>query len=368
VRVGARPRPAAAREPRLVAYTNAETVGGAEHCLATILAGLPQSFQVAVVATSPAVAEAVAAGLPAAEIVLVRPPTRFWDARAVGANMRALRRLDGDLCVINLHTPYSGLHATLAALLVRNLEVVAIEHLPLPSRSRAAHSLKRLTSRRLAAHVAVSEHTAAAIAGEARLRREAMLVIRNGVPEPASGVCELDLPRPIVGGMGRLDRQKGFDVLVDALADLPGVSAVVAGAGPERDALIRHARDRAVADRFAIVPWQDEVGPFLRSLDVFVLSSRYEGLPLALLEAMAAGVPIVAADVGAIGEAIVSGETGLLVSAGDPAALADAIRQLLDDEERRERLGMRAREAWRSLFTAERVQEEYVNLFTRLLR
>jgi glycosyltransferase involved in cell wall biosynthesis len=356
------------RELRVVAYTNAETVGGAEHCLATILAGLPQSFHVAVVATSPAVAEVVAAGRPAVEILFVRPPARFWDARAVSARMRVLRRLDGDLCLINLHTPYSGLHATLAALLVRNLKVVAIEHLPLPSRSRAAHSLKRLTSRRLAAHVAVSEHTADAIAEEARLRRDAMLVIRNGVAEPGTGACELEPPRPVVGGMGRLDRQKGFDLLVDALADLPDVSAVVAGDGPEHDALMRYARDRAVADRFAIVPWKDEVGPFLRSLDVFVLSSRYEGLPLALLEAMASGVPIVAANVGAVGEAIVSGETGLLVPAGDPGALADGIRQLLDDEERRRRLGVRAREAWKSLFTAERVQKEYANLFTQLLR
>ena len=200
-----------------------------------------------------------------------------------------------------------------------------------------------------------------------RLRRERILVVRNGVPEPAVGSSELDLPRPIVGGMGRLDRQKGFDVLIEALAVLPGVSAVVAGDGPERASLLRHAQDFSVADRFVIVPWQDEVGPFLRSLDVFALPSRYEGLPLALLDAMAVGAPIVAADVGAVGEAVVSGETAVLVPPDDPQALAAGIQQLLDDEEARKRLGARAREAWRAGFSADRMQEQYVDLFTRLL-
>ena len=356
------------RETRVVAYTNAETVGGAERCLATILAGLPASFRVTVVGTDAAVAETVAGGCAAAEVESVQPAGRFWDARAVAAHRRLLRRLDPQVCVINLQTPYSGLHATAAALLVPRLQVVAIEHLPLPSRSRAAHRLKRVTSRRLAAHVAVSAHTADAIAAEAALARERMLVVPNGVPEPAAGSTELGLPRPIVGGLGRLDRQKGFDVLIDALATLPGVSAVIAGDGPERGALLQRARERSVADRFAIVPWTSDVGPFLRSLDVFVLPSRYEGLPLVLLEAMATATPGVAADVGAVSEAIVAGESGLLVPPDDAPALAAGIGQLLDDKEARERLGARAREEWRSRFTAERMQQSYVDLFTRLAR
>ena len=356
------------REIRLVAYTSAESVGGAERCLATILAGLPPSFRVTVLATDAVVAKAVAGEGGSPEIAYVQPPTRFWDERAVAAHRRVLRRLDPHLCVVNLHTPYSGLHATLAAVLVPRLKVVTIEHLPLPSRSRAAHRLKRMTSRRLAAHVAVSAHTAEAITSEAGLARGRMLVVRNGVSEPSPGRTELGLPRPIVGGLGRLDRQKGFDVLIDALERLPGVSAVVAGDGPERDALLQRARDRSVADRFAIVPWTADIGPFLRSLDVFVLPSRYEGLPLVLLEAMATGAPLVAADVGAVSEAVVSGESGLLVPPDDALALATGIRRLLDDDEARQRLGARAREAWRSQFTAERMQETYVDLFTRLVR
>jgi glycosyltransferase involved in cell wall biosynthesis len=355
------------QEIRLVAYTNAETVGGAERCLATILAGLPSSFRVTVVATDAAVGGTVAGECVAAEVASVQPPRRFWDARAVAAHRRLLKRVDPDLCLINLHTPYCALHAALAAVLIPNLRVVAIEHLPLPSRSRAAHWLKRMTSRRLAGHVAVSSHTAEAIAEEAGIARERMLVVRNGVSEPAAGEGAPALPRPIVGGMGRFDRQKGFDVLVDALATLPGVSAVVAGDGPERDALLRRASDRSVTDRLSIVPWTSDIGPFLRSLDVFVLPSRYEGLPLALLEAMATATPIVAADVGAVSEAVISGQDGLLVPPDDAPALAAGIRRLLETEEERERLGAQARETWRSRFTAERMQQSYVDLFTRLV-
>lgn len=355
-------------EIRLVAYTNAETVGGAERCLTTILAGLPPSFRVTVVGTDAVVAESVAGGSHAAEIALVQPPASFWDPRAVAAHGRVLRRQDPHLCVINLQTPYCALHATLAAVLRPGLRVVTIEHLPLPSRSRAAHWLKRGTSRRLSGHVAVSEHTADAIAAEAGLARERMLVVRNGVSEPAAGRTDLGLPQPVVGGMGRFDRQKGFDVLIDAVATLPGVSAVVAGEGPERDALMRRARERSLTDRFRVLPWTSDIGPFLRSLDLFVLPSRYEGLPLVLLEAMATGTPVVAADVGAVGDAVVSGESGLLVPPDDAPALAAGIRRLLDDKQARERLGARAREIWRSQFTAERMQQSYVDLLARVLR
>jgi glycosyltransferase involved in cell wall biosynthesis len=236
------------------------------------------------------------------------------------------------------------------------------------NRSRAARALKRITSRRLAAHIAVSEYTARTVAAAAGLPAQRMMVVPNGVSEPADATAELGLRRPVVGALGRLDRQKGFDVLVDALAQLPEVTAVIAGDGPERDALLQRARDRSVADRIEILGWQQEIGPFLRSLDVFVLPSRLEGLSLALLEAMAARAAIVATDVGGMREAVVSGETGLLVPADDADALAAGIRQLLEDEPLRERLGAGARDAWLARFTAQRMQESYVDLLTGLVR
>ena len=356
------------REICLAAYTDAETSGGAERCLTTILAGLPPSFRVTVVATDAAVAEAIADGCGAAEIALVEPAEKFYDAGAVRAHRRVLGRLRPELCVVNLRTPYAAPHGTVAALLIPRLRVVAVEHSALPSRSRAARSLKRLSSRRLAAHVAVSERTARTIADDAGLPSGRITVVPNGVPEPAGGTLDLGVRRPVVGSVGRLDHLKGFDVLIDALAHVPDVTAVLAGDGPAREALLQRARDRRVADRFRILGWQQEIGPFLRSLDVFVLPSRLEGMPLSVLEAMATGTPLVATDVGGVREAVASGETGLVVPPDDAPALAEAIRQLADDEQIRGRFAAQAHDVWLARFTEQRMQEAYVDLLTGLAR
>jgi glycosyltransferase involved in cell wall biosynthesis len=314
------------------------------------------------------VAGRVAAARPGTNVVLVAPARKFWDARAVAEHRRLLRRDPADVFLVNLRTPYSCLHATTAALLVPGLKVVAVEHLPLPSQSRGARLLKRLASRRLAAHVAVSESTARSVAAAASLSPDTIRVVPNGVPEPSEGSVDPILPRPVIGAVGRVDGQKGFDVLVDALALLPDVAAVVAGDGRDRGALERRAQDRGVADRFAVTGWQEEVGPFLRSLDVFVLPSRFEGLSLALLEAMAVGAAIVATDVGGTSEAVAHGETGLLVPTENPTALADAVRQLLDDHDLRTRLGAAARAAWLERFTVQRMQRAYSELLEGLVR
>jgi glycosyltransferase involved in cell wall biosynthesis len=357
-----------AAQIRLAVYTDGDTFGGAEHCLATILMGLPASFHVTVVATDAGVAGRVADARPGTDVALVPPPRKFWDAQAVAEHRRLLRRHPADVFLVNLRTPYSCLHATTAALLVPGLKVVAVEHLPLPSQSRGARLLKRIASRRLAAHVAVSESTARSVAAAASLSPNTIRVVPNGVPEPSEGTLDLGLPRPVIGSLGRIDGQKGFDLLVDALALLPDVSAALAGDGRDRAALALRAQHHGVADRFAIAGWQEEIGPFLRSLDVFVLPSRFEGLSLALLEAMAVGAAIVATDVGGTHEAVAHGETGFLVPAESATALADAVRRLLDDDPLRERLGAAARATWRERFTAQRMQQAYSELLEGLVQ
>ena len=128
------------------------------------------------------------------------------------------------------------------------------------------------------------------------------------------------------------------------------------------------ARAKGLADRFALTGWLHEVGPFLRALDVFVLPSRFEGLSLALLEAMAIGTPVVATNVGGAGEAVVSGETGLLVPPDSPAAMAEAIGRVLDDRNLRQELGAAARDRWLAHFTAQQMQQAYADLLTGLVQ
>ena len=112
---------------------------------------------------------------------------------------------------------------------------------------------------------------------------------------------------------------------------------------------------------------RDDVGELLAAADLFVLSSRSEGLPLSILEAMAAGLPVVASDVGGVPELVVDGETGLLVPPGDPHALAAAIDRLLDDPDLRRRLGAAGRLRVSEQFDLESTQRAHLDLYRTLL-
>lgn len=175
-------------------------------------------------------------------------------------------------------------------------------------------------------------------------------------------------PRGIVLSVGRLSREKGHDTLVDACARLnesgDAVLLHLVGAGPERARLARMAvRDPPSVRLHGHVV---DVQPFYQECDVFVLPSRSEGSPNALLEAMASACPIVATAVGGVPEIVEDGRTALLVPPDNPAALASAVRRLLHDDVFARRLGRAAREAARD-FTPEARAAGLTRFYAQLL-
>jgi len=148
---------------------------------------------------------------------------------------------------------------------------------------------------------------------------------------------------PRLLAMGRLHRNKGFDVAIRALALLPGAHLAIAGEGPERAALAALAREAGVAERVAFLGWRSDVGALLAAADVFVCSSRHEPLGNIVLEAWSAARPVVAAAAEGPRELIADGETGLLVPPDAPEALAAAIGALLADPARAARLAAAGR-------------------------
>ena len=134
--------------------------------------------------------------------------------------------------------------------------------------------------------------------------------------------------------LGRLHRNKAFDVLVRALARLPGVHALIAGDGPERAALLAVARAEGVADRLHLPGWRSDTAALLAAADLLVCPSRVEPLGNVVIEAWSAGRPVIAAAGDGPRELIAPGRDGMLVSVEDAAALADAIGMLLDDPQR----------------------------------
>ncbi|CAN5657581.1 glycosyltransferase family 4 protein [soil metagenome] len=172
--------------------------------------------------------------------------------------------------------------------------------------------------------------------------------------------------------MGRLDPQKGFDVLIQAFArlarTLPGWRLVIAGEGPQRAALAELARREGVSDRLELSGWVDSPSELLREAELFVLSSRFEGFPNALLEAMAHGVPVVATDCpSGPAEIVREGVDGYLVPPDDVAALAEGMRRLMLNPEERARLGRAAAEVCER-FSLERISSEWNELLETCTR
>ena len=174
----------------------------------------------------------------------------------------------------------------------------------------------------------------------------------NFVPDLA-GAAPAHLPvpggTPVVLALGRLHRNKGFDVLVRALARLPGVHAVVAGDGPERDALLALARGEGVADRLHLLGWRHDTAALLAAADVLACPSRMEPLGNVVLEGFSAGVPVVAAAADGPREVVRNGDTGLLVATEDAAALAESLSAVIADAALAARLADAGRaefEAW----------------------
>ena len=150
--------------------------------------------------------------------------------------------------------------------------------------------------------------------------------------------------------MGRLVRQKGFDILIEAFgrcaAKHSDWSLVILGDGPERASLQTFAADLGIADRVNLAGQFQEPATILKGADLFVLSSRYEGFPNALLEAMACQLPVVSTDCSSGGprDIIRDGVDGILVPPDDMAALADAMDRLMANPDERRRLGAGALE------------------------
>jgi glycosyltransferase involved in cell wall biosynthesis len=205
-------------------------------------------------------------------------------------------------------------------------------------RNRLYETLQRQAFRRMDAVVAVSEPLESALVGWGTAREHVHLIpnayeASGTVLDRAAARVALGLPMDvqIVGWVGRLSREKGLDVLLSALAllrDRP-VTVAVIGTGREQAALQALARQLGVTESIRWLGLVPGAGRFYRAFDIFVLSSRTEGTPIALFEAMDARVPVIATAVGGV-PAVVSEKEALLIPSEDPVKLAQAVRTTLD--------------------------------------
>ena len=167
--------------------------------------------------------------------------------------------------------------------------------------------------------------------------------------------------------LGRLHTNKAFDVLLEAVARVPGIYLWLAGEGPERDALEQQAERLGIKPRVRFLGWREDADALIAASDIFVCPSRHEPLGNVVLEAWAQSKPVVAADALGPGMLIENGKTGVLVPVDEPISLANAIKVLADDAEMCDRLASAGRAAFEDQFTEKAVVDQYLRFFQSLV-
>ena len=350
--------------------------GGAEQALVELVTRLePEEFlpRVFTLRSGGALAETVRAR----EIEVIELGARHrFDLGVVSRLAKALREFQPALLQTWLwHANVAGAWAAARAgvpLLVSGIRVAE-------RRGRWRH----LIDRGLAAHFQRQVCVSRGVADQARLEvglpADRLRVIPNGVDPhrfdtaPVVDWRSLGLPAGarVLLSVGRLEDQKGPQELWASAAsvarEIPDVHWVWVGEGPLRGALEREAARLGLAARLHLVGRRDDVPSLMRGACGLVLSSRWEGMPNVVLEALAARCPVIATQVEGIAELIEPGETGWVCPPRDPAALAAAQLELLRDAERGRRLGEAGRRRVEERFTWERMAAQYESLYLELL-
>ena len=242
-------------------------------------------------------------------------------------------------------------------------------------------ALDRSTAPLADAVVAVSHRTLEYAIVHEGVSSDRSLVIPNGIDTSSLDYTisgervrrELGIApdQPVVGTTGRLHEQKGHRFLLEAAAtilkQMPRTVFLIAGFGPLREKLERMAESLGVAEQVKFLGYRTDVPELLAAMDLFVLSSLYEGMSNALLEAMAMAKPCVASDVDGNVELVVDGVTGILVPASNSAALAAASLKLLKSPEEARAMGLRGRERVEKEFSLDRTIKEHGRLYRALL-
>jgi glycosyltransferase involved in cell wall biosynthesis len=290
---------------------------------------------------------------------------RDLDPRLAMQLVRVLQHAQAD--VVHTHLVHADLYGALAP----GSRVVSTKHNPDPFRAGPFRFVERALTRRAARVIAISEAVRRFCIERVGLHAEKVEVVHyglDGLPQAWAENPPLELRRPLLLAVCRLEPQKGLETAVRALADVPAATLLVLGEGPDRATLEALAASLGVRDRVMLPGRVGDVATLYAQADLLVHPARWEGFGLAMLETMLAAKPVVAARAGSAPELVSDGNTGLLVPVDDAAALADAVSSLLGDPVRVEAMGRAGLERARSEFSVARMAERTVAIYGSLLR
>lgn len=364
----------------VVHYVDSDIFGGSEEAALHVLAALdPMRWRpVLFHHPSPGITRLVegAARLGVATRTVPRPT----EGHAWGPVLQMRRALRAERATVfhaHLSWPLACKYGVLAAWLTRVPAIIGtaqlyIDFYQVPGGARQ----QRLMMRAMRRVIAVSDEVRERYRVKLGVPAAKLAVVRNGIPirrptrprDPALR-AELVRGRPdfVVLTPARFHEQKGHAYLLEAAVRVPDVTFVLAGDGELRPAMEERARDLGVMDRCVFLGHRSDVPDLLAAADLVVLPSLFEGLPLSVLEAMAAERPVIATAVGGTDEAVVHGVTGLLVPPRDAAALAAAICRLRAEPSLARQLAERARACVETQFSSEATARGVMQVYEDLV-
>ena len=363
------------RRPRLLLLITLSERGGAQSYVASLLPAVAERFDTTLAAHGygPLADAASAVGVTFVSLRhLRRALNPFRDALGLVELVRVIRRRRPD--ILHASSSKAGILGRLAAwfagvpiriFTVHGWAFAAYAGVPGWLYRLAERSMVPLTS----ATICVAEYERRAGIAAGACRAEHTVVIPNAVDvaafphaAPRGGLAELI-------SVGRLRAPKDFITLARALARLqPGsFRASLVGDGPDRSTIEAELARLGLTDAVVLLGDRSDVPELLARAELFVCSSRSEGMPVSILEAMAVGLPVVASRVGGVSEIVDDGRTGFLVAPGVVAALADALARLIDDRALREQMGRAGRQAALERYDLPQFRQAHIDLYGRLL-
>jgi glycosyltransferase involved in cell wall biosynthesis len=358
---------------RLLLVESGTAVGGTERVVWELATRLPSTrWDVRVwLSPAPGVDEFASAlearGLPVARVAEV---DSRWDWPGMAGTWRQFRRERPDLLHVHHVWPAADRYLATLAQTAGVPHLVVTEHIEGQAHSAGQIRLKRREFVQAEVVTAVSAAVADSLVRDYGVDRARVRVVPNGAEYPDEGAEQpaarrvrerlgAGVLRPLWVCAGRLEHQKGQDVLLEALAEVRrhGLEfvAVLAGEGSLRGALEESVGALGLGANVRFLGQVEDLGPLLAAADAVVLPSRWEGMPLVLLEALVRARPVVASGVGGVTEVVTDGEHARLVPPEDPLALAQVLEDFHRHPDPALRLGRRAAARVRESFTWPRV-------------
>ncbi len=276
--------------------------------------------------------------------------------------------------VIHAHRYKENMVALVMKLFLRKMRLISTVH----GRFEHQGGLKQTVLNRINAFflgrafscvVAVSHDLKGYLIHDLRMPKSKVRCVTNGIGAGSRARTDLMTGETItIGSAGRLFPVKDYPLMIEAARDVcrlnDNMRFVLAGDGPEMEQLRSRIKELGIEEKFRLLGHVRDMDGFYRSIDIYLNTSKHEGMPVTVLEAMSYGIPVIAPGVGGLKELISNGEEGFLVSERSGSAFADALIRMSEDRQSARAMGMNARWKIYRDFSSEKMVKDYVALYT----